>query len=118
MMNNPRTASNTYDKGIMPAETNARLEREQENYKQIPDSSDQNADSIDTTAGYPVSREGLLNNYPVEPEMYYEVPGDLRQKEEQREASRAEELAEINETDEKGKLSMTHDQRGKGTGLF
>jgi hypothetical protein len=37
-----------------------------------------------------------MNNYAVEPEMYIEEPGDLREKEEALKAERAEELEEIN----------------------
>jgi len=73
---NPHTVENeTYDAHIVPAETAARQEREGENYKHTPDSTEP-ADSIDTTGGYTVDSEGLANNYAVEPEMYYEVPGD------------------------------------------
>lgn len=85
MNNDPHNASSdTFDRAIVPAETAARKEREGENYKQTPDASPE--DSIDTTAGYTVSSEGLINNYPVEPEMYIETPGDLRQPEEGSEA--------------------------------
>ncbi len=74
--NNPHTVNNeAYDAHIVPAETAARHEREGENYKQTPDNTEP-ADSIDTTTGYTVDSEGLANNYAVEPEMYYEVPGD------------------------------------------
>jgi hypothetical protein len=106
----------TYDRGIVPAETAARKEREGGEFKHKPDAED--ADSIDTTGGYTVDKEGLANNYAIEPEMYYEVPGDLRAKEEALAAERAEELEEINETDEQGKLTMDHDDRGKGVGVI
>jgi len=72
----PNTIENdTYDAHIIPAETAARKEREGENFKQTPDNIEA-PDSIDTTSGYTVDNEGLLNNYAIEPEMYYEVPGD------------------------------------------
>lgn len=64
-----------FDRGIVPAETAARKEREGENYKEPADKSD--AGSIDTSAGATVSNEGLANNYAVEPEMYVNEPGDL-----------------------------------------
>ncbi|MBD2328704.1 hypothetical protein [Alkalinema sp. FACHB-956] len=64
----------TYDRGIIPAETAARKEREEENYKQVPDENPE--------GGYTVDNEGLLNNYAIEPEMYYEVPGDIQEAEE------------------------------------
>lgn len=70
-------AVDTYDLHIVPAETAARKEREGENYKQLPDDPE-NQDSLDTTGGFTVDKEGLVNNYAVEPEMYVEVPGDLQ----------------------------------------
>jgi len=63
-----------FDRGIVPAETAARVEREGDNYKQTTEQKG----SIDTTAGQTVSNEGLANNYAVEPEMYIEEPGDLK----------------------------------------
>lgn len=80
MNNNPHDASSdTFDRAIVPAETAARKEREGDNYKQTPEDSSE-AD-IDTTGGYTVNSEGLINNFAVEPEMYVETPGDLRQPE-------------------------------------
>lgn len=64
-----------FDKGIVPAETAARKEREGDSYKKPEDNSDKG--SIDTSAGATVSNEGLANNYAIEPEMYVEEPGDL-----------------------------------------
>ena len=79
-MNNPHTASSdTFDRAIVPAETAARKEREGEDYKQTPESSD--GEGIDTTGGYTVNSEGVANNFPIEPEMYVETPGDLRDSE-------------------------------------
>lgn len=78
----------TYDRGIIPAETAARKEREGESFKTLPTeegeenlSSDEqkNTEGLRTTDGYTVDNEGLLNNYAIEPEMYYEVPGDARE---------------------------------------
>lgn len=102
-----------YDRGIVPAETAARKEREGENYKHIPESES----DLDTTGGYTVDKEGLMNNYAVEPEMYYEEPGDAKQQEEELKAERIEELQDINE-DKKGELTMEDDERGKGTGVI
>jgi hypothetical protein len=65
--------SDQFDRGIEPAETAARKEREGENYKHTSDPDG----SIDTTAGQTVSNEGLANNYAIEPEMYINEPGDL-----------------------------------------
>ncbi|MBD2344105.1 hypothetical protein [Anabaena subtropica] len=121
-----RVQSDTYDRGIVPAETAARKEREGDLYKTLPTEAreadaatdDQtNKDSIHTTDGYTVDKEGLLNNYAVEPEMYYEVPGDARQETEQDTASRVQELGEINE-DKEGELTEKGDSRGRGPGLI
>jgi len=81
-----------YDRGINPAETAARAEREGKDFKE----------SADSSAGTTVDREGLANNYAIEPEMYIEEPGDLREKQEAEEAERARELKEINEPGGKG----------------
>ncbi|EDX83698.1 hypothetical protein S7335_1395 [Synechococcus sp. PCC 7335] len=62
-----------FDRGIVPAETAARKEREGEDYKETSDKKG----SIDTTGGQTMSNEGLANNYAIEPEMYIEEPGDL-----------------------------------------
>lgn len=72
------TQSDTFDRGIVPAETAARKEREGEDYKQTP--ADKKGDT-DTTAGYTTSNEGLTNNYAIEPEMYVDEPGDLSDEE-------------------------------------
>ncbi|MBD2091447.1 hypothetical protein H6F67_16510 [Microcoleus sp. FACHB-1515] len=110
-MSNPNVESDSYDRGIIPAETAARVEREGEEYKHTPDDTDP------ATEGYTVDKEGLVNNYAIEPEMYYEEPGDLQEKEAAEAADREAELAEINDTDESGKLTSDHDDRGKGPGL-
>jgi hypothetical protein len=104
----------TYDRGIVPAETAARKEREKENYKHLPEEEQ----GLDTTGGYTMDKEGLLNNYAVEPEMYVNEPGDLRQEEEEQVAERVQELEEVNQTDETGKLTMDQDKRGKGPGII
>lgn len=110
------TAKDGYDRNLIPAETAARIEREGDQYKKTPTASEE--DGLDTTSGYTTSREGLINNYAVEPEMYYEERGDLREKEEAIAAQRAETLKEINQTDEAGKLGVADDQRGKGAGII
>jgi hypothetical protein len=119
-MSSKDVSSDTYDRGIVPAETAARIEREGGKYKSTPDQDQTEAveGDIDTTGGYTVDKEGLLNNYAVEPEMYYEVPGDLKAQEEALAAERAQEIAEVNETDETGKLTEGDDNRGKGTGII
>ncbi|WP_414563629.1 MULTISPECIES: hypothetical protein [unclassified Anabaena] len=121
-----RAEADNYDRGIVPAETAARKEREGGNYKTLPteeklgdaktnDQSD--AESINTTDGYTVDKEGLLNNYAVEPEMYYEVPGDAQQDAAKDTADRVEELEEINQ-DKEGELTEMDDKRGKGPGII
>jgi hypothetical protein len=106
-----------YDPHIIPAETAARKEREGENYKKTPHQPEDA--SLDTSGGYTVDKEGLVNNFAVEPEMYVNEPGDLREKEEALKAERAEEIAEVNDTDKQGELSGgNHDSRGKGTGII
>jgi hypothetical protein len=106
----------SYDRGIVPAETAARIEREGEDYKDLPEAED--GDKLDTTGGYTVDQEGLLNNYAIEPEMYYEVPGDAREEAEEDKSDRAQELREVNETNEDGKLTTDHDSRGRGPGVI
>lgn len=114
-----------YDPHIVPAETAARIDREgntfrttptEERAENAPTDDETNPSSIDTTGGYTVDKEGLLNNYAIEPEMYVNTPGDLRQDEEELAAERDEEIANFNE-DEQGKLTMEDDRRGKGPGL-
>ncbi|MGI8504877.1 MAG: hypothetical protein ACR2LR_27680 [Hassallia sp.] len=120
-----RAKEDNYDRGIVPAETAARKEREGDQFKTTPteereasaitDDQTHLGESIRTTDGYTVDKEGLLNNYAVEPEMYYETPGDASQTAAEDEAARVEELAEINE-DKQGELSETTDKRGRGPG--
>ncbi|MBN4001665.1 hypothetical protein [Nostoc sp. LPT] len=121
-----RAEVDTYDRGIIPAETAARIEREGDKYKTLPTeereadapTDDQtDSESIRTTDGYTVDREGLSNNYAIEPEMYYEEPGDARQQAAEDEAERIEELGEVNQ-DEEGKLTDRGDSRGRGPGII
>ena len=121
-----RVESDSYDPHIIPAETAARMEREGNLFKTHPTeereasaSTDDQTDSesIRTTDGYTVDKEGLLNNYPIEPEMYYETPGDARESLAADRADRAAELAEINGTSE-SELTSSDDQRGHGQGVI
>ncbi|MBC6434184.1 hypothetical protein FM036_27615 [Nostoc sp. HG1] len=121
-----RAEVDTYDRGIIPAETAARMEREGNLYKTLPTeereadapTDDQtDPDSIRTTDGYTVDKEGLLNNYAVEPEMYYEEPGDARKQAAADAAQRVQELGEVNQ-DEEGKLTENSDTRGRGPGII
>jgi len=87
-----------YDPHLTSAEVAARIEREGENFRHLPDSEE----GVDTDAGYTVDREGLVNNYAIEPEMYVNVPGDLKEKEEALKAERAQEIKEVNKEGGKG----------------
>lgn len=101
----------TYDRNIIPAETAARHEREGGDFKS-------NAhDDRPETQGFTVDKEGLVDNFAIEPEMYVNEPGDLREEEEEDTAERAEELREVNE-DKDGQLTMESDKRGKGPGII
>ncbi|MEC4803932.1 MAG: hypothetical protein SAJ12_22540 [Jaaginema sp. PMC 1079.18] len=87
-----------YDPHLTAAETGARQEREKENFKERPDKEG----SIDTEGGMTVDREGLANNYAIEPEMYVEEPGDLRKSEAELQQEREQELEEVNRSGGKG----------------
>ena len=105
-----------YDRGIVPAETAARKEREGESFGNTSKGHD--PESIDTTGGITVDKEGLTNNYAVEPEMYVDEPGDLREEEEAATVDRAHELDDVQHDDQTGKLTDTGDTRGKGPGIL
>ncbi|MBE9125647.1 MULTISPECIES: hypothetical protein [unclassified Coleofasciculus] len=106
-----------YDRNIMPAETAARHDREGSNFKSIPTEEQTDPNQINTTAGYTVDNEGLVNNFAVEPEMYVDEPGDLREKGERGEAERTRELKQL-QKDSQGELTMEEDKRGKGQGVI
>lgn len=95
---NPHQDNDNYDRAITPAETAARIEREKGDFKKAPEAEG----DLDTTAGYTVDREGLANNYAVEPEMYYEEPGDRKEQEEAEKVERAEEIEDVNTPGGKG----------------
>lgn len=96
--NNIKEKGADYDRKIVSAETAARIDREGEDFKSTPDSEE----SLDTTQGYTVDREGLLNNYANEPEMYINEPGDLREEQESEEARKAARKTEINQPGGRG----------------
>ena len=98
-MENKTPQDANYDRGITSAETAARMEREGDNFKKTAESKE---GEIDTTAGQTIDREGLANNYAVEPEMYYEEPGDRQEIKEAEAAERKEELKDINTPGGKG----------------
>ena len=112
---NDQMDTSTADRGIVPAEVAARMDREGSDYRKTADEQ-AGAESLDVTAGATVDQEGLANNYAVEPEMYYETPGDIREQEEAEEAARSQEIAEANE-DKQGDLTMEGDRRGRGPGV-
>lgn len=68
-------------------------------------------------SGYTIDAEGRLNNYAIEPEMYINQLGDLKQKIEAEKAQRHHELEELQE-DEAGRLTVEHDFRHKGQGFL
>ena len=106
----------TADRGIIPAEVAARREREGTDFRKTADEQ-AGVDSINVTGGATVDQEGLANNYAIEPEMYVDEPGDLKQEEEELAAERAAAIAEAQEGGE-GKLTMEGDKRGKGPGII
>ena len=89
-MENQTPQDANYDRAITSAETAARMEREGDDYKE------------NLKDGQTVDKEGLTNNYAVEPEMYYEEPGDRKEIKEAEEAERREELKDINTSGGKG----------------
>jgi hypothetical protein len=116
--NDDRDSNLGYDRDIIPAEVAARKRREGQHFRYLPNHSKQSdSASIHTSDGYTVDREGLLNNYAIEPEMYINVPGDLRQQTEEAASQRKRELEEL-QKDETGKLTAEHDLRHKGPGLI
>jgi hypothetical protein len=117
---NERAQEDNYDRGIVPAETAARREREGAAYKHLPEDgeiTEQATDELAETGGYTVDKEGLVNAYAIEPEMYYEVPGDAREKEEEEKRQHAEDLMEAKQ-DKDGQLTMDGDKRGRGPGAI
>lgn len=74
----PHNISNdSYDAHLVPAETAARKAREGDEFKKIVHESD-STDEINASGGHTMDSEGLANNYAIEPEMYYETPGDAQ----------------------------------------
>jgi hypothetical protein len=113
---NEQMDTSTADRGIIPADVAARMDREGDDFKKTAD--DQaGAESLDVTGGATVDQEGLANNYAIEPEMYHEQPGDMRQEQEEGAAHHAQQLEEVNE-DKEGELTMDSDRRGRGPGLI
>ncbi|MCL1466900.1 hypothetical protein [Argonema galeatum] len=121
-----RVAEDNYDPHIVPAETAARQQREGNTFKTVPSlereegaetNTQTDDESIRTTDGYTVDKEGLLNNYAIEPEMYINEPGDLREKEAALAAERSQKINDLKQ-DEQGKLSVEDDSRPKGPGAI
>ncbi len=65
-----------YDAHIIPAETAARKEREGDDFKHLH-THEEGPNHEETKGGFTVDKEGLVDNFAIEPEMYYETPGDL-----------------------------------------
>ncbi|WP_250124496.1 hypothetical protein [Chroococcidiopsis sp. CCMEE 29] len=112
---NEELDTSTADRGIVPAEVAARMDREGADYRTTAEEQ-ADPESLNVTGGATVDQEGLANNYAIEPEMYVNEPGDLRQEEEQLAAERNQELAEANK-DKQGELTEEGDKRGRGPGL-
>jgi hypothetical protein len=72
-----RPTPDSYDPNIIPAETAARKEREGDNFKRLP-KHPPGSESLDTTGGFTVDKEGLVDNFGIEPEIYYDTPGDAK----------------------------------------
>lgn len=113
---NEQLDTSSADRGIIPSEVAARMDREGSDYRRTAEEQS-GAESLDVTGGATVDQEGLGNNYAVEPEMYYDVPGDAKRQEQEQAAARAEELAEANENKE-GDLTEEGDTRGRGPGVI
>ncbi|WP_254566152.1 hypothetical protein [Oscillatoria sp. HE19RPO] len=108
-----------YDREMVPAEVAARKEREGNKFMKAPSNADEPHENPDHTRdGFTVDQEGLVNNYAIEPEMYVNEPGDLREKEEALKAERTREYNEVHHNDEDGNLTMEADRRGKGPGII
>ncbi|KGF73994.1 hypothetical protein DO97_00180 [Neosynechococcus sphagnicola sy1] len=105
-----------YDAHIIPAESAARQDREGKDFWHTSHV-EASGELSEVTEGYTVDKEGLLNNYAIEPEMYVNVPGDMRDQTAQEQAEYAHQLQELSE-DEGGKLTAEHDWRHKGPGLI
>ena len=106
----------TADRGIIPAEVAARREREGSDYRKTADEQ-ADPESINVTGGATVDQEGLANNYAIEPEMYYDEPGDAVQQDEETAVERAEAIAEAQQGGD-GELTMDRDTRRKGPGVI
>jgi hypothetical protein len=113
---NDEMDTSTADRGIIPAEVAARMDREGEDFKKTAEEQ-AGAESLDVTGGATVDQEGLANNYAVEPEMYYDTPGDRTAMIEAEETDRQQTLDEAN-TDKEGQLTEEGDRRGKGPGVI
>lgn len=108
-----------YDREMIAAEVAARKEREGDKFMHAPSNQDEpHADTNHTRDGFTVDQEGLVDNFAIEPEMYVNEPGDLREKNEALAAERAQEYADAHDNDEDGKLTMEADRRGKGPGII
>lgn len=113
--NDSQSSIPQYDTHLIPAESAARQHREG---KDFGHTSHTEADGklSQPTEGYTVDKEGLLNNYAIEPEMYVSVPGDRQEQAAEEQAVHTHEMQELSE-DEDGKLTTEHDWRHKGPGL-
>ncbi len=66
--NNSQDSIPQYDTHIIPAESAARQDREGKDFGHTSHE-EPDGESIHATEGYTVDKEGLLNNYAIEPEL-------------------------------------------------
>lgn len=66
----------SYDPHITPAEIAVRKEREGKHFKHLS-THPEGPNNIPTSSGFTVDKEGLIDNFGIEPQIYYEKPGDL-----------------------------------------
>ncbi len=109
------TAVPQYDPGIIPTEVAVRKQREGKLFGTTAKTNQRVPGSINTTGGYTIDQEGLANNYAVEPEMYINRRGDLRQENAELATKRAYELRAL-AVNAAGGLTMEGDTRHKGQG--
>lgn len=106
-----------YDPHIIPAESAARAAHEGSHFCHVEHDDATDIRHIHTRDGYTVDRDGLINNYAVEPPMYINEPGDLAEEEAATAQQKAADYKALSENEE-GKLTLEHDWRHKGPGMI
>jgi hypothetical protein len=119
-MSNPKSTSPDipqYDRHIIPAETAARAEREGDKFRHLEHGNTTDEELPHIRDGYTMDQDGLINNYAIEPEMYFNEPGDNAAQKGAQDVERVHELQELSE-EEDGQLTSGHDYRHKGPGMI